>query len=230
MTLDFSQLAIPEDRPIESFNFTYNLMRSFIENAEETISNSIQAFEATGPQVTEIEICAEENIYQYVEHYMGLDNGEVVLDDIFSLYFPSLQRRSSFLTLFGTYEHEIDKFCVNFAKKEKANVSLSDFKGSGLTRAHLFIRKVVGLSDSQAFSKLKNIVELRNACAHNDARYVTSDGQKLPKIIELMTLYPELLVKDNNEVLFKNGFLLKVLHLFDSYIQEIEATIKLKNQ
>jgi len=228
MTIDFSQLIINRERPTFSFSFTYNLMQSYIEHAEDIVNNSIQEFKTKGPEVFEIEICAENDIYQYTEHYMGLDNGDVDLTEIFTLYFPSLQRRSSFLTLFGTYEHEIEKFCVSFAKKEKTSVSLSYIKGKGLERSHLFIKKVVGLADSVAFVELKQIIALRNSCTHNDARFITNDGQELAQITRLIDSKSEFLAKDNKEVLFKSGFLLHVLNLFDLYIKEIEVVIKSK--
>jgi len=69
---------------------------------------------------------------------------------------------------------------------------------------------------------------LRNSCAHNDARFITNDKQEIPAIIRLIDAQPDVLAKDNNEVLFKDGFLLYVLNLFDSYIKEIEAVIQLK--
>jgi hypothetical protein len=230
MTIDFSKLKIADERPIVSFNFTYNLMRSFIKHAEETVQKSIDEFKTNGPETFEIEICAEDNIYQHVEHYMGLDNADVDLAEIFTLYFPSLQRRSSFLTLFGTYEHEIEKFCINFAKREQTYISLSDTKYKGLERSHLFIKKVVGLTDSAVFIELKKIIVLRNACTHNDARFINNDGKEIIQITQLIDSVPILLAKENNEVLFKNGFLLHVLNLFDSYIKEIEAVIKSKGK
>ncbi|MGJ8581726.1 MAG: hypothetical protein ACSHWR_05365, partial [Psychromonas sp.] len=113
MTLDLSKIF--QMRPLESFNFTYNLMLSFITQTEETIQASIDKFNAEGPEEYEIEIDAAENIYQYTETYMGLDSHSVELGDIFTSHFPSLQRRSAFLTLFGTYEHEIENLCTNYA-------------------------------------------------------------------------------------------------------------------
>jgi hypothetical protein len=228
MTLDFSKLAVKNEHPISTFSFTYNLMRSFVDHAEDTVNSSIQKFAENGPEVFQIEICPENGIYQHVEHYMGLDNEEVNLTQIFSSYFPSLQRRSSLLTLFGTYEHEIEKFCINFAKADQTNILLSDFKGKGLERSHLFIRKVVGLTNSVAFIELKKIIALRNSCTHNDARFLMSDGQEITPIVQLIQDNPALLNKDNKEVLFESGFLLHVLKLFDAYIQEIEAAIKSK--
>lgn len=227
MTFDLSKLTI---RPIHSFNFTYNFMRSFIDHAETNISNSIKHFKDVGPEVDEIEICAEENIYQFVEYYMGLDNADVDLEETFTKHFPSLQRRSALLTLFGTYEHEIEKFCMNYAKQEESPVSLSDIKGKGLERCHLFIKKIIGLTESPSFLELKKVIPLRNSCAHNDGRYKRKDNQEIREIVELIAEQPNFLEKNYNEVLLKEGFLRYVIDLFDAYIKEIEAVIKSKGK
>jgi len=224
MTLNLSKLFLI--RPLSSFSFTYDLMRSFITQTEETIQVSIDKFNADGPEQHEIEIDASENIYQYTEIYMGLDSHSVELGDIFTSHFPSLQRRSAFLTLFGTYEHEIDKLCSNYAKNHETNVNLSDMKGSGLERAHLFIKKVIGLNDSASFSKLRQIVKLRNACAHNDARYVENDGQEMIQLRKLMIAQSDCFSEDGKQVLFHHGALEFVLKCFDEYIKEIESILE----
>jgi len=82
MTLNLSKLFLI--RPLSSFSFTYDLMRSFITQTEETIQVSIDKFNADGPEQHEIEIDASENIYQYTEIYMGLDSHSVELGDIFT--------------------------------------------------------------------------------------------------------------------------------------------------
>ncbi|MBA6233975.1 MULTISPECIES: hypothetical protein [unclassified Colwellia] len=224
MALDLSKIFLK--RPLLYFDFTKNLMQSFISQTEETIQGSIDKFKAEGPEDLKIEIDASENIYQYTEIYMGLDSHSVELDDIFTSHFPSLQRRSAFLTLFGTYEHEIEKLCSNYAKKHDTNINLSDIKGNGLDRSHLFIKKVIGLNESVTFSILRKIVKLRNTCAHNDARYIENDGQEIKEIRSLLTDQNDIFSEDGKQVLFHNGALKFVLDSFNAYIKEIETALK----
>ena len=75
MNFDVNKLIV--SRPLFTFDFTYNLMNSFILHTEESIETSIAAYKENGPEVVEIEICADEGIYQYVEHYKGLDDQDV---------------------------------------------------------------------------------------------------------------------------------------------------------
>lgn len=224
MTLDPSKTF--QVLPLDRINFTHNLMLSFITQTEETIQASIDKFNAEGPEEYEIEIDASENIYQYTETYMGLDSHSVELGDIFTSHFPSLHRRSAFLTLFGTYEHEIEKLCSNYANTHGTNVNLSDMKGSGLERAHLFIKKVIGLNESTSFSKLRQIIKLRNACAHNDARYFENDGQEIKQLRTLMTDQSNYFTAEVQQVLFHHGALEFVLECFDEYIKEIRSILE----
>jgi hypothetical protein len=226
MNIDFSKLEIP--RPLFTFDFTYNLMRSFIRHTEESIHTSIVAYRENGPEVEEIEICAEDGIYQCIEHYQGLDSQDVFLDDIFTNYFPSVQRRSALLTLVATYEHELERFCDIFANQHNTPVRLNELKGQGLERVHLFVKRIIGLQNSNAFPNIKKIIKLRNSCAHNDAKICGKDGQPIVAIEELINDETIDLTQDGTQVHIAEGFLLYVLNQFDAYTNEINQTIKAK--
>jgi hypothetical protein len=215
--------------PLFSFDLTYKMMRSFISHTEESIKSSIDTFKEKGPEEYEIEVCSEENIYQYVKTYMGLDDqDDVFLEDIFTSYFPSIQRRSAFLTVFGFYEYEIEKFCSHFASKNQTNITLSDIKNNGLERSHIFIKKIIGVNDTAAFSELKKIIKLRNSCAHNDARITLKDGQDIKEIVTLLREQSTLLERDGDHILFNTGFIEYVLECFNRYIIEIKKQVSNK--
>lgn len=226
MNIDFSKLEIP--RPLFTFDFTYNLMRSFIKHTEDSIQISIEAYRENGPEVEEIEICAEDGIYQYVEHYQGLDSQDVLLEEIFTKYFPSVQRRSALLTLVATYEHELERFCNVYTKKHNTPVKLNDLKGQGLERVHLFVKKLIGLQESKTFPIIKKIIKLRNSCAHNDAKICERDGQRITAIVEMIEDEEINVSQDGNHVYIAEGFLIFVLSQFDAYASEIKETIEAK--
>lgn len=215
-----------KSRSLFTFDFTYNLMCSFIEHTEESVNTGISSFKNNGPEVEEVEICAEEGIYQYVEHYKGLDSQEVILSYIFEDYFPNVQRRSAFLTLIATYEHELERFCDNYASQNDTPVKLNELKGQGLERIHLFVKKIIGLKSSNTFPIIKKIIKLRNSCAHNDAKLLEKDGQKINAIEELINDESICVSQDGNQVHIHEGFLRYVLEKFDEYVNEIHETIK----
>lgn len=226
MNIDFSKLEI--SRPLFTFDFTYNLMRSFIRHTEESIQTSIAAYRENGPEVQEIEICAEDGIYQFIEHYQGLDSQDVLLDDIFTNYFPSVQRRSALLTLVATYEHELERFCDVYANQHKTPVKLNELKGQGLERVHLFVKKLIGLQNSNIFPTIMKIIKVRNSCAHNDAKICDKDGQPIKAIEEMINDDEINLTQDGKQVHIAEGFLLFVLNQFDAYTNEIKETIDSK--
>ncbi|HIF9398881.1 TPA: hypothetical protein ACX6RT_002809 [Photobacterium damselae] len=215
-------------KPLYTFGFTYNLMRAFINHTEEAIDASIAAYKETGPSVDKIEICPEEGVYHYINHYQGLYEyiDDVILDNIVESYFPSLQRRSALLTLIATYEHELEKFCYFYSEKNETPVKLNDLKGSGLERVHLFMTKLIGLKKSQSFSMIKKLIKLRNSCAHNDAKITTNDGQEIPAIRSLIDDTSIKARQDGQHVLIEKGFLSDVLEVLNSYVVEIQKEIE----
>lgn len=223
MNIDFSGLEI--ERPLFTFDFTYNLMRSFLRHTEDSIQSSIAAYKDNGPKVEEIEISAEDGIYQYMESYKGLDSQDVLLDDIFENYFPSLQRRSALLTLVATYEHELERFCDVYAEKHNSPIKLNDLKGQGIERINLFVKKIIGLDNSKIFPTIKKIIKLRNSCAHNDARIIEKDGQSITAILDMINDRAIDVRQDYDQVHIGEEFLMFVLEQFDTYINEIKNVL-----
>lgn len=224
MAINFGNLVFKV--PLFTFDFTYNLMRSFITHTEDSINTSIVEYTKNGPETYEIEICPEEGIYQYVEHYKGLDSQDALLDDIFKNYFPSVQRRSALLTLVATYEHELEIFCDKYAERHNSPIKLNDLKGQGLERIHLFVKNIIGVQNSKFFPIIKKIIKLRNSCAHNDARLLEKDGQPIKPIEELINDPTINVSQDGNQIHISEGFLIFVLDQFHSYTDEIRLKIK----
>lgn len=218
-------MQIPTPTPIHDFSFNISLLRGFIYQTEAAISENIDKYESDGPDTFVIDEHPEDNIYITLNHYMGLDDQSFDLDKTFKIHYPSIMRRSAFLTIFGLLEHEMENFCNSYSKDKKTNIKLSDLKGSGFERIDLFLKRIIGLTQSTNYSELKKIIKLRNSCAHNDARFVTNDGQPIKEIDVLLQKYPALLEKDGEQVLFKGNVLMTFFNVFEEYIKEIEAAI-----
>ncbi|HBN5546077.1 TPA: hypothetical protein L3F84_004337 [Enterobacter cloacae] len=211
--------------PVFDFSLTFNIIETLIIQSESSIEKAIAEYKEKGPEEYVIDISPEEGLYQSIDYYMGLDSSSVDLDDMFLEYYPSVFRRSVFLTIFGMFEHEIEKFCNNFARKHQTPINISDLKGSGFERSHLFIKKLLGMKTSPHYSTIRKITKLRNSYAHNDAKYIENDGQNSTLIFELMNAHPDLFKKDGKQVLFMNGALTMVLDSFKSYLAEVEQAL-----
>lgn len=211
--------------PVFDFSLTFDIIEALITQSESSIEKGIADYKEKGPQEYVIDISPEEGLYQSIDHYMGLDSSSVDLDEMFLEYYPSVFRRSVFLTIFGMFEHEIEKFCNNFANRHHTPVNISDLKGSGFERSHLFIKKLLEMRVTTHYPTIKKITKLRNSCAHNDAKHIENDGQSSKLIIELMNANPDIFKKDGNQVLFMNGALTMVLDAFKLYLTEVEQAV-----
>jgi hypothetical protein len=65
----------------------------------------------------------------------GLEYESWDLDDIFEEYFPSLQRRSAFLTLWSFLEHQLDQLCLFFQSEKGFALSFAELGGKGIDRS-----------------------------------------------------------------------------------------------
>ncbi|GGD11288.1 hypothetical protein GCM10011513_05920 [Franconibacter daqui] len=215
----------PGHVPIHDFGFNIMLLHGFINQTEASIRDSIAKYEAEGPDTFVVAEYPEDDIYITIDSYMGIDDHSVNLDDIFKRYYPSILRRSALLTIIGLLEHEVEKFCISYSKRHTTSISLNDLKGMGFERGHRFIKKVVGLRNSKTFPEITKIIKLRNSCAHNDARLVSNDNQEIQEIVRLLDQHPDVIERDGNQVLFKEGALVTFLKVFEDYIKEIETLI-----
>jgi hypothetical protein len=67
------------------------------------------------------------------------------LEGIFKEYFPTLQRRSAFLSLYGFLEHELDKLCMLYSKTENDKIDFRELKNSGIERSIKYLEIVAML-------------------------------------------------------------------------------------
>lgn len=222
----FSLLNLPTQFPHPDLSLTFQIIGSLNAQTDASIVANVSHYSTVGPEIEEYEISAEENLYHRVGYYMGLDDVSVDLDDMFTSYYPSLVRRSVFLTLYGMLEHDFEKLCNGFARVHNAPVKLSDLKGSGFERCNKYARKYIKMPTSSNFAMVKKVTTLRNACAHNDARFVRNEDEPIEDLQELMRLYPTLLVRDGKEVNFKAGSLQALTRILKKYFDDVEQALK----
>lgn len=207
-------------------SLTLDVIDTFIAQTETSIAENIRQFQIQGPETTEIDISPEDNIYQTIDHYMGLDSASVDLDEMFTSYYPSVTRRSAFLTLYGMLEHDYEKLCNGFTRIHNVSIKLSDLTGSGFERCDLYARKIIGMQTSDHYSSVKKVTKLRNACAHNDARFITNGGQQIAELEVLMRMHSEVLGHDREQVNFKAGSLQAMTSILKNYFNDVEKALK----
>ncbi|MGF1733731.1 hypothetical protein [Photobacterium kasasachensis] len=246
----FGGLKFPYISPIQ---FTDIMMDSFVIQTENVIDSEIEKFKEHGPKEEVIEICAEEGIYEYIEHYCGLTSQEVMLDEIFTEYFPSLNRRSAFQTIYSTYEVELQALCCRY-HPDVGGKKFKRYDGSGIVKVHNFVKQhFPNLEDSPEWKAIDQLRILRNNCVHNDGRAYKANGTPIQDIDSLIQQHSNLFHHDGiqdvdgegnvikyssggvrrkgRNVLFEKGSLQYAINAFKEYVKVVNREFtKLKER
>lgn len=191
-------------------SFSIELMVSFGDSVEKQAAKSIADYK---------------NAKQSDGH-RGLDAESWDLDNIFGEYFPSLQRRSAFLTMWSYLEHQLDQLCLFYQSEKKFRLSFMDLSGKGIDRSAGYLEKVAGLEGlkaSEEWDVLKTLQRIRNVIAHDDGRLRDHHGKPKNGIIADMKKIGFL--TGSEEIVVAEGFLSLVTHMCNNYFKAIEKAI-----
>jgi hypothetical protein len=178
-----------------------------------------------------IEKQAAESIHNYrtkrsADGHRGLDESSWDLEEIFEQYFPSLQRRSALLTVWGFLEHELDKLCLLYQSEKSFGLAFSDLSGKGLDRSTAYLEKVAGLEGltaSREWNDVKTVQRIRNLITHNDGKLRDHQGKPKDGIIRDMKSVGFL--SGDDEIVVAEGFLSKVVDACNSYFKLIAKSV-----
>jgi hypothetical protein len=195
-------------------SFSLELLETFAKGVEQQAADSILKYRSSVP--TEA-------------GQRGLDPQTWDLTIIFEEYFPTLQRRSAFLTIWGFLEHELDKLCLLYQSEKGFKLSFSDLSAKGVDRSTAYLEKVVGLAGlkiSKEWEDIRTIQRIRNVVAHADGKLQHPNGQTRDEIIRDMMKVGFL--KGESDLILEEGFLLKVIDIGNNYFRRIAAAIDTK--
>lgn len=204
------------------------LIVTFVDTVESQAAESMAQYRK-GKQTKIVEYEDGENSFTAaIEEYRGLNSELWDLESLFEEYFPSLLRRSALLTVWGYFEHELDKLCSLYKSERRFILGVSDIEGKGIDRSTKYLAKVAGLNvhhNTEDWREINRIRELRNKIAHQDGRLITTKGQPALNLISYVEQSP-FLKKDGHEVVLKEGFLKHVVDTFAAYFKLIGDSIK----
>jgi hypothetical protein len=195
-------------------SFSIELITSFVQGIEKQAAESVAAFKASK---------------HWKDGHQGLDESSWDLKEIFEEYFPGLQRRSAFLTVWGFFEHELDKLCLQFQSEKGFGLTVSDLSGKGIDRSTSYLEKVAGLEglkSSKEWNEIKTMQRMRNVIAHDNGRLRDHQGKPKSGVVEGMTKLGFL--GGDDEIILSEGFLSKVIDACDSYFKMIAAAVDAK--
>lgn len=198
----------------------------YVNSVETKIKSSIIEFEENKKTVITDEQ-PENNYARIFEVYEGLDSETFDLTAVFRDYYPALQRRSAFITLYSFLEHELDKLCVLFKKTNNYNIDFRELKGMGIIRSKKYLELVAILpveSINDKYSVVRSIQKIRNLIVHNDGKLYDIDGK--PKEMELKITKQCEFLSGDDEVIIKEGYLRFVLNAFADFFKAIDDLIR----
>ncbi len=204
------------------------LIDSFVRSIEKQAEESALRYE-TDKETHVMEDTAapgEEGYARVVDVHAGLDSESWDLEKIFKEYFPNLQRRSAFLTVWGYFEHELDKLCALYKSEKGLRLDLADLSGQGVDRSTSYLDKVAGLNvhkTSQEWNQIRNIQKVRNIVAHRDGRLADRSGATDQSVLTYIRNTQTL--GHDGEILIKEGFLGSVLDCFKAYFKLLGESI-----
>lgn len=207
-------------------SFSVELIESFLHGVEKQATESLDAYAKHKETYIE-EVAPEEGIERVYKIHQGLDSETWDLESIFGEYFPNLQRRSALLTIWGYFEHELDKLCQLYQSEKTYNLALADLKGKGIDRAVNYLQKVAGLNthrESEEWNHLKNIQKIRNIIVHQDGKLLDQKGCPIKDAVAYVNQMDCL--AGDSEVMIKAGFLKHVVNMFKKYFMLIGESIK----
>jgi hypothetical protein len=194
-------------------SFSVELIRSFVQGIEKQAGGSVHDYKSRS--------------MSDVHH--GLDRSSWDLEAIFEEYFPSLQRRSALLTIWGFLEHELDKLCLLYQSEKGFRLAAADLSGKGIDRATSYLEKVAGLEGLKAspeWNDLKAIQRIRNVAAHDDGRLRDHQGKVRDEILRDMKRIGH--VSGEDEIILADGFLSRVIDGCEGYFKRIASAIDAK--
>ncbi|CCN81116.1 hypothetical protein VIBNISFn27_240066 [Vibrio nigripulchritudo SFn27] len=216
--------------------FTGDLMRSFSFQMETVIAGEVQKFHEQGLTVDYVEIAPEDNIFERVESYLGVEShialaNDEFIDEVFTEKLPNLIRRSAFQTIYSTYEIELLKLCQRY-ETILGGKKLSSLKTAGLAKATDFAcHHFPQLENSTEQTLLNEMRKLRNQCIHDDAKAYRKNDIPISEVHNFLSRTSNLihLSGGNNAgkyIVFEKGSLEFIIDAFETYVMKLDGMVR----
>lgn len=143
-----------------------------------------------------------------------------------SIGFPNTHGRSTLVSLFSFYENSLNTLCEVYQEHMSLDVGFRDMADKGLTRARLYLIKIVGLSfpTNSDWATILKIQRIRNNVVHSYSEIQETDKDLLSDIKSLphTTLSP---LTAGFELQLDEGFPGFVMEKFEGFFTELNESI-----
>lgn len=138
------------------------------------------------------------------------------------LHHVDIHRKSCLVTLYSYLESFLNYLCECLYKLNDYSVKHTDLEGKGITRARLYLDKIVGVDFNKINSEwasIKNLNLIRNSIVHNSGK---SDREKIDRIIKNE---PDLSLDMFNEIRIKDSYINEAINQIEVFITLIHEQV-----
>lgn len=153
-----------------------------------------------------------------IDEYLGIDSITWDLENLFSIGFPNMQRCGALITIMSSLEVELNKVCEYLKAKCKKSVTYKDLKGTGVTRAIQYLKKVIELDidiSDEKWKKITQIQKIRNTIVHHDSVVEARNDPVMEYIANSNT------ISYSYRIILNKGSLQEVLEHLSTFISSI---------
>ena len=156
----------------------------------------------------------EEDSDVVIKNYSGYPNN-------ISNEFPSLFRRSLFITAYSIFEDRLHNRCKYMEEEFKIKSSVKDVTGygRGIKRSKYYLEEIVGFEfpKSNNWSNILSYSKVRNCLVHNNGSVKGSDSEKFLRNYILKHNFLEL---DYDEIIIKKEFCEETIRDFEKFEED----------
>ncbi|MFC6203571.1 hypothetical protein ACFPZK_02440 [Psychrobacter urativorans] len=138
------------------------------------------------------------------------------------LHHIDIHRKSCLVTLYSYLESFLNHLCGCLHKLNSYQVEYTDLEGKGITRARLYLDKIVGVDFNKINSEwasIKNLNLIRNSIVHNSGK---SDREKIDRIIKNE---PNLSLNMFNEIRIKDDYINETINQIEAFLTSIHEQV-----
>lgn len=198
--------------------FEIQLFKSYIEDTENSIKNSILRFESK----VKTELIEYDGFhYSSYDYYLNLDSQSFDLKEVFNNYLPNLKRQSVFIAMCSFIEKELFCLCINFNENNSLKFP------SNISKLHS-IKQYLGQKNinfthelNSNWETLKYLYSIRNQVVHNFGK--ANNSNKTIAEVDIQ-------VDENGYFIISKETLEFTLKLFEDISNEIQTLIRFNSK
>jgi hypothetical protein len=180
------------------FNDELNELGEYIETSEGVLKRRFDEF-ADGLERRTAMMSPEAK-----DHYV-----EMIADEAFQIAdrFPSMVRKTSFVYLYGLFEHTLLNLCGHVKNYGEFKEEITGGKDKGITAAQSYLKNVAKVKfpdQSREWNEIKQMAEIRNFLSHRQGRVKGEPSKALLEYIKRKKGLIEL--TGMNEIKFNAGY------------------------